>query len=359
MQQADLVTAASADLARLTESAMPELAPVEATYVGIDYAFFAEAAPYPHPRPYLLSLRRLEASKGVDRLVRAFATVAAEIPGHDLVIAGDGAERGKLAALADELGVRDRVVFLGEVQLDAAASLLRGASLTAVPSIAEGGGLVNVEAQAAGCPVIATRTGGITEYLQGEGGAHFIDVPDPDSLAEGILRLLRDTDYRERLVAVGREKAHRFDWASLADDYYDLYRRAQHKAPLTEFEPWSPLTRLLYEEFRAHRDRVAPATEAWESEHRRERDVLAAAPEHFRRLGQGARRWYYAGVVAGRDGDALNEAADRVWRAFRDTAPEAVNTALAEAAEWGRFDFEEVATYVALQTDTHELGTTR
>ncbi|RBM12322.1 glycosyltransferase family 4 protein [Streptomyces sp. PT12] len=347
MRRADRVTAASRDLARLTALALPELSPVGVTHVGIDHAYFAEARPHPHPRPYVLALRRLEVSKGIDRLIRAFHALAPRLPELDLLIAGDGAERDNLVRLTGELGLDARVRFIGEVPLDAAARLLRGAAMTVVPSLAEGGGLVNVEAQAAGCPVIATRVGGITEYLQGDRGAHLIDAPDPAEIAAAVERVWRDEPYRRRLIAAGRELARRFDWSRLGDAYLEMYRALAPAAVGRPLAPWSELVDLLHRNVVAERDGGPPADfdAEWAARGLAEEEALAPAPPEFLAYGRGGRRWYYAGRVAGRAVARLNDVARECVAAFCCAPARVVDAALSEAAEWGRFDLDEVAAY--------------
>ncbi|MGK4906479.1 glycosyltransferase family 4 protein [Streptomyces albus] len=352
MRHADRVTGASADLARLTEETLPDLAPVGVTYVGIDYAYFANADPYPYPRPYVLALRRLESSKGIDRLLTAFRTIAGRHPELDLLVAGDGAERSNLVRLAGELGLGERVRFTGEVPLETAARLLRGAAMTVVPSLAEGGGLVNVEAQAAGCPVIASRVGGITEYVQGESGAHLLEAPEPASIAAAIEQVWTDAPYRHRLIEVGRELARRFDWSRLSEEYLDLYQSLAPAARSRSLEPWSPLVDLLDRDIRAQREGAGPDEFAaeWERQRRDQQRLLASAPAAFRSFGRGALRWYYAGLVAGHPTGHLDEVAAQCVAELSGTDPTVVDAALSEAAEWGRFDLAEVTAYVDYKT---------
>ena len=196
---------------------------------------------------YIFSLRRLDPSKGIDTLIKAFNIIKNKFPKLYLVIAGEGAEEKKLKMLVDNYSLNDRVIFIGTVGLGRGISLLKGASLTVVPSLSEGGGLVNIEAQAAGCPVIASRVGGIPEYVKdGESGILF-EPGNYDELAEKISQLLSNSSLREKLINGGIKYAKNFDWNILAPQYIKSYERAikNYNTDLL-FKPWSDLTNEIW-----------------------------------------------------------------------------------------------------------------
>src|SRR6185369_2762539 len=107
--------------------------------------------------------------KRVDLVVRVFAEVRRRIPDTVLLLVGDGPERSRVEALVRELGLADCVCLLGKQR--AVADALRHADLFLLPSEQESFGLAALEAQSAGVPVIASRTGGLPELIaDGETG---------------------------------------------------------------------------------------------------------------------------------------------------------------------------------------------
>lgn len=331
--QADQLNAASTDLTRLVRLEFPQITNVPVMQVGIDCDLFAEARPYAHDKPYVLSLRRLEESKQVDRVINAFAAPPLADRNIDLLIAGDGQESGRLRQLTDELGLADRVKFLGEVDIGTAAQLLRGAEATVVASRAEGGGLVNVEAQAAGTPVIATKVGGIAEYVGGEHGAHFIVSPSPEAIASALVRCADDVEHRESLIAHGRRNARKFDTRELVRGYLRVYESLFAEARTKCFEPWSHLTSELWEAF-SNTERTTHATAA-----------EASLPATLRPLGMPAQRWWYTRTVILGNTIWSDEDDTRISALRSRFDDDALMAAFAEAAEWGRTDLNEVSTY--------------
>jgi len=143
--------------------------------------------------------------KGLDLLLLALARLAGP-PVVCLEIAGGPAEMIRtLKARAAELGLEDRVEFLGEVD-DAAAVLARW-DLLVLPSRREGFGLVLVEAMAAGRPVIASRAGGIPEVVEDGVTGLLVPVDDVPALAAALERLAGDPGERVRLGRQGRQVA--------------------------------------------------------------------------------------------------------------------------------------------------------
>ncbi len=196
-------------------------------YNGIETRDFLQGEPYAHPRPYVLGIGRMVAQKGFDTLVRAFAQ--ADMPGYDLLLAGDGEERPALQTLTTSLGLNTRVHFSGRADRSMAVALFKGCAFFALPSRQEPFGIVNLEAMAASKAVVATRVGGVPEIVQ-EGQTGLLVPPDdPDALAAALTRLATDSALRCRLADAGRERAQQFTWSAIAGQYLEVYRRVQHR----------------------------------------------------------------------------------------------------------------------------------
>lgn len=335
MLQADQVNAASNDLTRLVRLEFPEMIDIPVMHVGIDTQLFAQATPTHWPRPYVLSLRRLEESKQIDHVIRAFAETPVKEQDVDLLIAGDGQQAGALKRLTHELGIEDRVYFLGEVDIQKAASLMKGAALTTVVSRAEGGGLVNLEAQASGTPVLATRAGGITEYLGGEKGAYFIADTSPKALAKAIEKCLTDTNLRTSLIAYGYQNAKAFETRNLVEKYIEVYQRLKSTAQDRKFTPWSQQTAALWKIFQSTEDSFLQP----------ELHTLTPQPTDLEELGVPANRWWYTRAeLFGQKKWPASEA--QAFHQLREKyGDEVVQDLLSEAAEWGRTDTSALCTY--------------
>ena len=191
-------------------------------YNGIRLADFDAPKPYPHPKPYLLGIGRHVPQKGFDLLLRAFAD--AHLPGHDLLLAGDGPERPALEALAAELGLEGRVTFIGRADRPTAVSLFQGCDFFVLPSRMEPQGIVNLEAMAAGKAVIASRVGGVPEIVLDNETGLLVPGDNVPALTGTITRLVADNALRQRLGDAGRERAQAFDWSAIADQYLAIYR---------------------------------------------------------------------------------------------------------------------------------------
>lgn len=166
---------------------------------------------------------RLVYYKGFEYLVRAMAAV----PGH-LVLVGDGPLREPLQALAGELGMADRVTFAGAVP--EVAPWYAASDVFVLPAVerSEAFGLVQLEAMAAGVPVINTRIPSGVPFvsLDGESG---LTVPPRDvpALSAALSRLLDDAPLRARLGAGARARvAAEFSVARMAQSTLDAYRQA-------------------------------------------------------------------------------------------------------------------------------------
>lgn len=134
-------------------------------------------------RYLLITVCRLTGWKGVDGLIRALPELDPEV---GLVIVGDGPLYGELTALATQLGVSDRVRFLGTVPRERVASLLSACDVFVLNSTYEGLPHVVLEAVSAGLPVIATDAGGTSEVVHDLTNAQLVPVGDSATLAAAI-----------------------------------------------------------------------------------------------------------------------------------------------------------------------------
>jgi phosphatidylinositol alpha-1,6-mannosyltransferase len=134
------------------------------------------------------------------------------------VVAGDGTDRGRLEALAKELGVESRVRFTGQVQDDQLASLYHTSDLFVLPSTGEGFGIVFLEAMFYAKCCIGARAGATPEVIEdGETGV-LVDLEQPDGLADAISSLLGDEERRKRMGAAGQQRlAAEFSQAIFAE----------------------------------------------------------------------------------------------------------------------------------------------
>ncbi len=171
----------------------------------------------------ILFIGRLEKMKGVYVLISAFKDVAARHPDATLRIVGDGSQRQVLEQHAKDLGVSDRVTFVGAVPHDRVAEEYAAAEIFCGLSRSEALGNVFLEAQAAGCAVIGTTVGGIPDIVK-DGETGLLVAPGSFAEAAGAIeQLLTDKALRERLATAGKAHAAAYDWDSIAERYGALY----------------------------------------------------------------------------------------------------------------------------------------
>jgi glycosyltransferase involved in cell wall biosynthesis len=147
---------------------------------GLDVDRFSGATPTERDRPYLLSVGRLEAYKGVQHAIRALS----ELPDYDLVVAGSGPYSEELRRVAREAGVADRVDFLGYVADEDLPGLYDGAVAFLTLSGFEAYGMTVAEALAAGTPCVVRETGALVDWVE---RADVVGVADGDETSPQVV----------------------------------------------------------------------------------------------------------------------------------------------------------------------------
>jgi len=161
--------------------------------------------------------------KGLDNLLRAFSSLRGA--NVKLLVVGGGDLEPEYEAIARELEIRGRVVFVGEVPDSLLPKYYAISDMLVLPSKdrSEGFGLTILEANASGIPAIASAVGGIPGILvDGENGI-LVPPNDPVSLAEAIRKLADDDDYRMNMGKRSRELALEHDWRKVAGETERLY----------------------------------------------------------------------------------------------------------------------------------------
>jgi glycosyltransferase involved in cell wall biosynthesis len=187
-------------------------------------------------RPVILNVGRLNPEKGRDIMLKAAVPLMKRHNPPLIVFAGDGPQRGELTQLADELGIRQQVRFLGS--RDDVPDLLRSCDVVVMSSrdapFGESCPNIVIEGMASAKPVVGSDVGGTSELIrEGETG-FLVPADDPGALAEKLSLLLDDSDLRKRFGAAGRKVVEgRFTMAHMVKDREMLFERLLNQKGLS------------------------------------------------------------------------------------------------------------------------------
>lgn len=219
--RARAVTAVSQWLARTAEALVPELR-VRVAPMPVPVDRFAPPTDRDAPRDGVLFVGRLNTQKGVADLLDALAQTITPVR---CALVGDGPDRDALRARAESLGVTDRLTWHGPLAGDALPALYRRAAVTVMPSRDEGLGLVAVESQLCGTPVIGYDSGGLPDVVSPNAGGTLVAVGDIAGLAAAIDRITgAPADARRRGEAARGHVEQVFSPPHVAARYLELYR---------------------------------------------------------------------------------------------------------------------------------------
>jgi glycosyltransferase involved in cell wall biosynthesis len=222
-RRAGRVVALSEALAETARHTDPDLE-IDVIPNGIDPERFS---PPPERRTRrvarLITVARLLERKGIQTILEACARPTV-LP-VELTIVGTGPYEGELRALVQELGLADRVRFLGFVPNEELPCLYRQSDIFVLPSETESFGLVFAEAMSCGLPIAASNVGGIPETVRDGVDGLLCPPGEPLSLRENILRLMSNVDAHREISHSQRERIlERYSWKQIAARYADVYR---------------------------------------------------------------------------------------------------------------------------------------
>ncbi len=176
--------------------------------------------------PLVLAWGRVQYEKGFQVLAQAMARLRGRVPRINCIIAGRGPYLAELQSQVDLEGVGDIVQLPGFVPDSELRALLRRAGCVAIPSLYEPFGIVALEAMAADAPLVAARTGGLAEILEGTDAGLLFEPGNAARLAETIEGLLSDPQLAVQLRASAQRllEAH-YSWDAIAETTTALYER--------------------------------------------------------------------------------------------------------------------------------------
>ena len=216
--------AASTEIADVARGLAPGVR-VESLTNGVETSLFRPVTPSlpapPEGRRRLVVPRRLFEKNGVEYLVRAMPDIVARVDAEAVVV-GDGPERARLEALAGELGVADRVAFLGARPNADMPGLLSSAHLAVFPSLMEATSVAALEAMACEVPVAASRVGGLPEIVDTSVGGLF-EPADPASLARTVVELLQGGQLSTLGATARRRVVDRWSNRRLVERHLEIY----------------------------------------------------------------------------------------------------------------------------------------
>ena len=229
--RADLVIAPSDALAeRIVGQGVRR--PVEVVPTGVDLDRFRPGhrgrartgLGFPPDGPLLLYVGRLDQEKNLDLLLEAFAAASRRVSAARLALVGRGTRRDSLRSRAVQLGIVDRVLFVGGVAPDDVVTFYQAADLFLFASTTETQGLAVLEAMAVGRPVVAVRASGVEEAVL-DGVTGLLTAEDPSDLAAAAVEVLEDRGLAAKLARGGREAVQRFAAPALAARLVQSYER--------------------------------------------------------------------------------------------------------------------------------------
>ncbi len=171
----------------------------------------------------VLCVARLSWEKGIDYLLQAWPMVLESARKAKLVIVGEGRERPKIEKMIQDLNLASGVELKGNLPHKQVLEEMARAAVFVLPSLAEGLGIVILEAQAAGAPVVATRVGGIPDIIKDGKNGFLVEPKSPRQLAAAIVKLLKDKKLRKRLSEEGLKTCRKFVWDVIMEKIEKIY----------------------------------------------------------------------------------------------------------------------------------------
>ena len=172
----------------------------------------------------IMCISRLEPKNGTEDLIKAADILRKKISEFKIAIIGSGSQRKRLEKLTEELGL-DSIFFLGDISHGSIPKYLASSDIFIRPSLAEGFGIVFIEAMACDVSVIGTPVGGIVDFLKNGETGLFCEPGNPRDIAEKIELLIKDKQLRNKLVENGHKLVVEvYNWDKISERIKRIYQ---------------------------------------------------------------------------------------------------------------------------------------
>jgi D-inositol-3-phosphate glycosyltransferase len=232
-----VLASCSVEAAQISELYGADPSRIRIVAPGVDHAFFGpgdrrqarRALGLSGEGPLLLFVGRIQPLKGVAVAVQALSALTPDHPDARLVVVGGpsgpqgGVEVARTEALVDELGLRDRVVFVPPQPHELLSTYYRASDVCLVPSRSESFGLVALEAAACGTPVVASDVGGLRSLIDHGRTGYLVEEPTPAAFAAWVRQILAEPLLAERLSTGSVLRARRYTWSRAAHLLTEIY----------------------------------------------------------------------------------------------------------------------------------------
>lgn len=199
---------------------------VSVVHCGIDRrVYFPDARVAKAATPSIVYVGRVKRYKSVDHAIRALPAVREAVPGATLTIVGDGDKAPELRRLTTRLGLDDAVRFTGFVPLAEKRRLVQEAHVVVNPSMKEGWGLTNVEANACGTTCVAADAPGLRDSVRDGTTGLLYPYGDVAALGRALVRVLCEPELRGRLEAGGLAWAEQLTWERCGEQTREIIER--------------------------------------------------------------------------------------------------------------------------------------
>jgi glycosyltransferase involved in cell wall biosynthesis len=196
---------------------------IEVIECGIDHNLYCvDHSVQKYDDPTALYLGRVKKYKGIQHILRAWPEVVSKVSKAKLQIVGDGDYLETLRSLSIKLGLENSVEFPGFVSTQSKVERLRRAHCTIYPSMKEGWGLTNIEANACGTLAIAADSPGLRDSVDDNSSGILVPYGDARRLAQTVTNVFTDKELRKRLEQGAVQWAARFDWNTSAQKMLSL-----------------------------------------------------------------------------------------------------------------------------------------
>ncbi len=233
IKAADWIASTSNTMAKRIEIFNKEGKKISVTPFGVDTQLFKPKKIHNNDTITIGTVKSLEIKYGIEYLIRSFHLLLSKLDEEknplkeklQLLIVGGGSLLGKLQSLVKELGIENKVKFIGKVPNNEVPKWLNKLDIYCAPSISESFGVAVVEASSCGIPVIVSNTGGLPEVVKDGVTGYLIPPKDYVSLYQKLYELVKDKQKRIQMGLAGRKFIlENYDWHKCADKMENLYK---------------------------------------------------------------------------------------------------------------------------------------